>query len=115
MRRRSLRKSLASSTQRWHLSGSALRCKFFSLRCEFCPRAAAEAGERYRQWPLFRRELGAMTVIRSWARTDVGKRRKHNEDAFLNDDELGLYVVADGLGGHAAGGVARAQAVTPSR
>jgi len=56
-----------------------------------------------------------MTVIRSWARTDVGKRRKHNEDAFLNDDELGLYVVADGMGGHAAGEVASAQAVKSIR
>ncbi len=38
--------------------------------------------------------------------TDVGCVRKHNEDNFLIDDELGLYVVADGLGGHAAGEVA---------
>lgn len=38
--------------------------------------------------------------------TDVGCVRKHNEDNFLVDDELGLYIVADGLGGHAAGEVA---------
>lgn len=38
--------------------------------------------------------------------TDVGCVRKHNEDNFLIDSELGLYVVADGLGGHAAGEVA---------
>jgi PPM family protein phosphatase len=38
--------------------------------------------------------------------TDVGCVRKHNEDNFLIADELGLYVVADGLGGHAAGEVA---------
>ncbi|HXN55094.1 MAG TPA: cyclic nucleotide-binding domain-containing protein [Myxococcales bacterium] len=53
-----------------------------------------------------------MTVIRSWARTDIGRKRKHNEDSFLNDDALGLYIVADGMGGHAAGEVASAQAVT---
>src|SRR5689334_19932299 len=49
--------------------------------------------------------------IRSSARTDIGRKRKHNEDSFLADDELGLYVVADGMGGHAAGEVASAQAI----
>lgn len=43
--------------------------------------------------------------------TDVGKRRLSNEDAYLVDDELGLYVVADGMGGHAAGEVASQEAV----
>jgi protein phosphatase len=38
--------------------------------------------------------------------TDVGCVRKHNEDNFLVDSELGLFIVADGLGGHAAGEVA---------
>jgi len=39
-------------------------------------------------------------------RTEVGCVRKHNEDNFLMEPGLGLYVVADGLGGHAAGEVA---------
>lgn len=39
-------------------------------------------------------------------RTDVGCVRKHNEDNLLVDAGLGLFVVADGLGGHAAGEVA---------
>jgi len=56
-----------------------------------------------------------MPVIRSWARTDIGRKRKHNEDAFLADDGLGLYIVADGMGGHAAGEVASAQAVKSIR
>lgn len=40
------------------------------------------------------------------ALSDVGLRRTDNEDAFFIDDDLGLYAVADGLGGHAAGEVA---------
>ncbi|KPJ75434.1 MAG: hypothetical protein AMJ54_14995 [Deltaproteobacteria bacterium SG8_13] len=47
-----------------------------------------------------------MYVIESAGLTDVGKRRKGNEDAFLVNDELGLYIVADGMGGHQAGEVA---------
>ena len=52
-----------------------------------------------------------MPVLKSFARTDVGKKRKHNEDSFFSDDAMGLYIVADGMGGHAAGEVASAQAV----
>lgn len=47
----------------------------------------------------------------SFGLSDVGRRRVSNEDAFGIDDELGLYVVADGMGGHAAGEVASREAV----
>ncbi len=43
--------------------------------------------------------------------SDVGRRRVANEDAYFLDDELGLYIVADGMGGHAAGEVASTEAV----
>lgn len=39
-------------------------------------------------------------------RTDVGRVRSNNEDSFLADQELGLYIVCDGMGGHNAGEVA---------
>jgi protein phosphatase len=40
---------------------------------------------------------------RGWAVTDVGRKREHNEDSFLCSDELQLYAVADGMGGHLGG------------
>ena len=51
-----------------------------------------------------------------WAAlSDRGRRRTTNEDAFLADSGLGLFVVADGMGGHAAGEVASRLAVDTLR
>jgi PPM family protein phosphatase len=47
-----------------------------------------------------------MLAIESAGVTDVGEKRKNNEDALLLDDDLRLYIVADGMGGHLAGEVA---------
>jgi protein phosphatase len=45
-------------------------------------------------------------ILRAAASTDVGLRRKENEDRYALSPQLGLYLVADGMGGHTAGQVA---------
>ena len=50
--------------------------------------------------------------IHSAALSDVGRRRGNNEDSFYKDDEVGLYIVADGMGGHRAGEVASSTVVS---
>jgi serine/threonine protein phosphatase PrpC len=53
-----------------------------------------------------------LPLVRSgYGCTDIGRRRAVNEDAFLVDDDLGLYVVADGMGGHSSGEVASSTAI----
>jgi len=49
-------------------------------------------------------------ILRTAAHTDVGLRRRGNEDRFAVVPELGLCLVADGMGGHSAGQVASALA-----
>lgn len=51
----------------------------------------------------------------SVARSDVGRRRQINEDAFFRDDAKGFYVVADGVGGHNKGEIASREAVDQLR
>ncbi len=50
--------------------------------------------------------------VRSCAISDVGKKRQKNEDSYLINDELSLFIVADGMGGHAGGEYASRIAIT---
>ena len=52
----------------------------------------------------------AALSLKAAGRTDIGRRRQHNEDVVLVREDLGLFVVADGAGGHNAGEVASALA-----
>ena len=54
-------------------------------------------------------------MLEAYGRTDVGPVREHNEDSMLVDLENAVFVVADGMGGHAAGEVASAMAADTVR
>src|SRR5271155_2474660 len=57
-----------------------------------------------------------MTIkIRATAQTHPGMVLKNNEDAYLVDNDLGFYAVADGVGGQADGEVASRMAVEVTR
>lgn len=49
--------------------------------------------------------------IQHWAVSDKGNKRESNQDSYLVNESLGLYVVADGMGGHSGGEVASSLAV----
>jgi serine/threonine protein phosphatase PrpC len=51
----------------------------------------------------------------SVALSDVGRKRTVNEDAFFRDDEMGFYVVADGVGGHNKGEIASRETIDQLR
>lgn len=52
-----------------------------------------------------------MTMVRAAGCTDIGKVRKANEDCFLLNEPIGLYLVADGMGGHRGGAIASRLAI----
>lgn len=50
-----------------------------------------------------------------WGQTDKGMKRSGNQDSFLVDEDLALFIVADGMGGHKGGEVASEMAVDCAR
>ncbi|MFO7706809.1 MAG: protein phosphatase 2C domain-containing protein [Desulfobacterales bacterium] len=56
-----------------------------------------------------------MVTVESAGLSDVGRKREANEDRICVDDDLGLYLVADGMGGHQAGEIASELVVSAIR
>lgn len=44
-----------------------------------------------------------MFSLKSWAQSDIGRKRTNNEDSLFFNNDLGLFMVADGMGGHKGG------------
>jgi protein phosphatase len=59
--------------------------------------------------------VGGPLRIEVAGETNVGMKRTHNEDNFSITEESGLYIVADGMGGHASGEIASKMAVDAMR
>src|SRR5580698_10636396 len=59
--------------------------------------------------------MSADSPFRSAAATDTGMLREHNEDRYFIDAARGVFLVVDGVGGHAAGELAAQTAVEAIR
>ena len=53
--------------------------------------------------------------VSAFGQTDVGLKRSKNEDNLLVDEDMGLFIVADGMGGHKGGDLASQLAVQSMR
>lgn len=73
------------------------------------PNIQQSSETRFSDYPISR--YRKIMIIHGFGLTDVGKKRHYNEDDFLCDVTAGLFIVADGMGGRAAGETA-SKAVT---
>ncbi|MBA3455497.1 MAG: serine/threonine-protein phosphatase [Deltaproteobacteria bacterium] len=60
-------------------------------------------------------DAASTITLEAWLVTDIGMVRDHNEDSAFKDAARGFFIVADGMGGHAAGEIASAMAVDSVR
>jgi serine/threonine protein phosphatase PrpC len=65
--------------------------------------------------PVAPLDEASRVMLEAWLVTDVGIVREHNEDSAYMEPSNGFFIVADGMGGHAAGEVASAMAVETVR